>query len=114
MKDDSVLVARIADSAGKISRAVQGRSLEDFTAVETIPAAVTLWLTQIGEMAKRVSEQTKSRYDLPWRDITGFRDMAVHDYFELSIPDIYETATKDIPHLLHELQSAHRGTNQDH
>ena len=104
MKDDSVLIARIVDSAEKIIRAVAGKNLAQFTDDEVIPAAVTLWLTQIGEMAKRLREETKSTYNLPWRDITGFRDMAVHDYFELSIPDIYETATKDIPTLVQELQ----------
>lgn len=104
MKDEAVFIARIADSAKKVQRAVAGKSLDKFAAIETLPAAVTLWLTQIGEMAKRLSTETKAKYDLPWRDIMGFRDMAVHDYFELSVPDIYETAIRDIPHLLHELR----------
>jgi uncharacterized protein with HEPN domain len=105
MKDDSVIIARICDSADKIMRAVSGRSEEEFVAVETTPAAVVLWLTQIGEMAKRLSKTTKEMYDLPWRDITGFRDMAVHEYFELSLPDVYLTATRDIPEVLKVLRA---------
>lgn len=104
MKSDTVLISRICDSADKIVRAVVGRDEAAFVAVETTPAAVVLWLTQIGEMAKRLSPKTKEMYDLPWRDITGFRDMAVHEYFELSLPDVYLTATRDIPELLRVLR----------
>ena len=104
MKDDAVLLSRIIDSAEKIIRAVQNKSEEEFTQIETTPAAVVLWLTQIGEIAKRIHEHTKLQYALPWKDITGFRDMAVHDYFELSVADIYVTATQDIPELLRVLK----------
>ena len=104
MKDESVLLARMVDSAEKILRATQGKSEQEFGDVETTPAAVVLWLTQIGEIAKRLREDTKSRYALPWKDIIGFRDMAVHEYFELSLADVYLTATKDIPELVRVLK----------
>ena len=104
MKDDSILLARICDSARKIMRAMEGRSETSFAEEEIRPAAVILWLTQIGEIAKRLSEETKGNYELPWKDITGFRDMAVHEYFELSLPDVYLTATQDIPEMLKILQ----------
>lgn len=104
MKSDTVLISRICDSADKILRAVAGLDEASFTSTETTPAAVVLWLTQIGEMAKRLSVKTKDTHPLPWRDITGFRDMAVHEYFELSLPDVYLTATRDIPELLRVLR----------
>ncbi len=103
MKADSIIIDRIRDSAEKIIRHIQGKSLEEFKADECVSAATILWLLQIGELAKHLGSKTKEMYVLPWKDIAGFRDMAVHEYFELSLPDIFLTATKDIPELLHEL-----------
>jgi len=42
---------------------------------------------------------TKKKIDLPWKRITGFRDVAIHDYTELNLEDIWDTVNKDIPEL---------------
>jgi uncharacterized protein with HEPN domain len=53
----------------------------------------------IGEAAKRLSEDTKSKIDLPWKRITGFRDVAIHDYTDLDLEDVWDTVNKDISEL---------------
>jgi len=35
-------------------------------------------LALIGELAKRVSKENQSQISLPWKDISGFRDRAIH------------------------------------
>ncbi len=99
MKSDDVYLGRMCDGIAKIRRATSGIDGKDFSASETAVAAVILWLMQIGEIAKRVSPETKERMPVAWKQITGFRDVAVHDYFELSVRDVWLTATKDIPEL---------------
>lgn len=108
MKSDDVYLGRMCDSAMKITRTVRDMSAEEFAANETAVASVIfiLWLAQIGEIAKRISEETKARVDVSWKQITGFRDVAVHDYFELSVRDVWLTATKDIPELIRVLNCA--------
>lgn len=96
MKSDEVYLARICDAIDRIRRATDGRNEEAFSTDER---AVVLWLMQIGEISKRLSEETKVRIDAPWKQIAGFRDVAVHDYFNLSVRDVWHTATEDIPAL---------------
>jgi len=106
MKKDEIYIARICDSARKILEATKGMNEESFTADEVTTAAVILWLSQIGEIAKRISTEAREQYpSIPWKDIVGFRDMAVHEYYNLSIPDVWLTVTKDIPVLLGELST---------
>ena len=53
----------------------------------------------IGEMAKKLSNQTKMSLKLPWREIAGFRDRAIHDYYEMDLDIIWDTVQEDIPAL---------------
>ena len=42
-------------------------------------------LAVIGELSKRLSGEFKKRVSLPWKQIAGFRDRAVHDYYQLDL-----------------------------
>ncbi len=42
-------------------------------------------LAVIGELSKRLSDEFKKRVSLPWKQIAGFRDRAVHDYYQLDL-----------------------------
>lgn len=49
-----------------------------------------------------MSEETKSRIDLPWKDIAGFRDRAIHDYYSIDLDVVWRTVTDDLP-MLHRI-----------
>jgi len=107
MKTDSVYLGRISDSINKIQRATAGMSAEEFAQNEVVVASTILWLVQIGELAKKISQEKKDEIAVPWKQIMGFRDVAVHDYFDLSVRDVWMTVTTDIPALAKALQSNH-------
>jgi len=45
-----------------------------------------------------VGKELKGQYpDIPWRAIAGMRDKLIHDYFDVDVETVWETATKDIP-----------------
>jgi uncharacterized protein with HEPN domain len=50
----------------------------------------------IGELAKRVSLETKDKVSLPWKDIAGFRDRAIHDYFQIDLEIVWMTVVTDL------------------
>ena len=71
--------------------------LAQFKDDDKTQSAVILQLVVIGEMAKRISDETKNTIDLPWKEIAGFRDVAVHDYFSLDFEIVWQTVIDDIP-----------------
>lgn len=54
-------------------------------------------LALIGELAKRVTKDTQSQIQLPWKDIAGFRDRAIHDYYQIDVEIVWQTTIDDLP-----------------
>lgn len=55
-------------------------------------------ILQIGELARRLtSEFIVSNSEIPWRSIKAMRNIVVHAYGSISIPDVWETIENDIP-----------------
>ncbi len=60
-------------------------------------SAVLMQLQVIGEMSKKIPEETKENIPVPWKKISGLRDMVSHDYFSLDMPAIWKTITENVP-----------------
>lgn len=99
MKSDAVYIAQLCASAQKIRSYVLGMTNEQFLADEKTQSAVIMQLSLIGELAKRLSQETKGSIDLPWKEIAGFRDIAIHDYFSLDIDIVWQTINTDLVHI---------------
>jgi len=57
-------------------------------------------ILQIGELAGRLSSDfTAAHSSVPWRSIKAMRNIAAHAYGSMSIPDVWDTITNDIPTL---------------
>lgn len=97
MKDDSVYINQILDAVYKIEKFTSGMSRDDFVQNQMAQSAVIMQLALIGELVKNISTETKGSIDLPWKDIAGFRDKAIHDYFGMDINLVWNTVVSDIP-----------------
>ncbi len=75
------------------------KAFHEFEANEEKVDAVILNLEQIGETAKKLSEETKSLYAVEWKRIIGMRNMISHNYEGVNINIIYLIATKNIVEL---------------
>ena len=53
-------------------------------------------LALLGELAKKISKETQSQIDLPWKDITAFRNRAIHDYYQLDLEIVWQTIIEDL------------------
>ena len=107
MKSDALYLERIADSIRKIESFTEGFDADNFGKDEKTQSAVMLQLMLIGEMTKRVSTETKKSIDLPWKEISGFRDRAIHDYYDIDLDIVWQTIISDIPALKKALASKH-------
>ena len=54
-------------------------------------------LEVIGQLAKKMSDETRTKVEVPWKKRAGLRDWAAHDYFSLELPLVWETAITDAP-----------------
>lgn len=96
MKDDRVYLAQMLDAAEKIREFVAGLDNAAFLNDRKTQSAVILQLALIGEFAKRVSGTVRASIDIPWKEIAGFRDRAIHDYFQIDLQIAWDTIELDL------------------
>jgi len=97
MKSDDVYLKQILDAVIKIKLFVSGVNSSQFLTDQKTQSAVIMQLALIGELSKKISINTQSQIDLPWKDIAGFRDRAIHDYYQIDLGIVWETISADIP-----------------
>ena len=96
MKDKSIYIFQILDAITKINTFVNGLNWDMFQVDNKTQSAVIMQLTLIGEVSKKIPTEIKEQIDLPWRDIAGFRDRAIHNYFEIDLDVVWNTIQTDI------------------
>lgn len=104
MKNDKTYIENILDSIKKIEEFTKEVNKENFVENQMMQSATILQLALIGEEANKISKETKSKIDLAWKEIVGFRNMAFHEYMNLEINIVWDTIQEDIPTLKKELQ----------
>ena len=61
-------------------------------------SACAFLVSQIGELAKEVSEETQNKYGyISWRSIKGMRNKSVHDYENIDLSVLWGTIIKSLP-----------------
>ena len=57
-------------------------------------------ILQIGENVKKLSNETKEKYNkVPWDKIVGMRNFVAHDYGSINIKLVFNSTQIDIPEL---------------
>jgi uncharacterized protein with HEPN domain len=101
-KKDLSIIRHILDYCYEIEQTVFrfGNNTESFYSDKIYRNAVAMSILQIGELAGRLSaEFTAIHSDIPWRNIRAMRNIVAHAYGSISIPDVWDTVTNDIPKL---------------
>jgi uncharacterized protein with HEPN domain len=96
-KDNIAYLHLMMDSFAKIQDYIKDMEYEDFLADSKTQSAVIMQLQVIGELAKKMPDEIKQPINIPWKLIVGMRDMVSHDYFNLDIKSVWDTAIKSVP-----------------
>jgi len=106
MRPDRLFLQDILVAADAIGHHIGGRDESDIANDRTAQAAILHELAVIGEAASRVTQELRERSpEIPWRQIVGFRNVVIHEYFGLSWPIIWVTAAVDVPELRTKIES---------
>lgn len=99
MKDDKLYLEHILDCINKIDAYTNVGKIA-FVQTDLIQDGVIRNLEIIGEAAKRLSLEFRREYPaIPWKQITGFRDVLIHDYMGVDLDIVWEVIEKDLPTL---------------
>ena len=95
MRSDHLSLADILEA---IERFTAGIDEARFLADDLIQSAVLQKLSLIGEAAARLAETTRAQApEISWKEIIGFRNIAVHAYFSVDWRIVFTTVIDDLP-----------------
>ena len=95
---DAALIWDMLQAANDISDFLADQSLQEFTADRMLCLAVERCLQILGEAARHVSTAFQTRHtDIPWRRMIGMRNILAHDYGEIDLRIIFDTASVEVP-----------------
>lgn len=94
-----VYLEDIRDAIGRIDQyAVAGE--RTFFVDEKTQDAVIRQISIIGEAASRIPSAWKTKFaEIPWKKVTGMRNILVHDYSDTDIERVWRTVRSDLPPL---------------
>ena len=103
---DRQILIRLRGEVRLVSQMLDGFDLQSFLGDERTKRAVCMTLINIGELVENLSDEFRMAHNhIPWRAISGLRDITAHKYQTLRMEDVWLTATRDIPQLKKELDT---------
>ncbi len=103
MDKDIQIIQHIENYCHRIEETINrfGLDFDIFESDWDYKSSIAFNLQQIGELAKKLSDTFReNNADIPWKDISGMRDLFAHQYASMNLEEIWTTATIDIPILM--------------
>jgi uncharacterized protein with HEPN domain len=103
MKDSHVesqqRLQHIEKAVADIEKFTKGESLETFCEKDMLHDAVMMQFIIIGEAIINVESEKLDKYDYPWYKVKSFRNMIVHEYFNIKLPAVWQIIENDLQQL---------------
>ena len=105
MERDLQSLLDMLQSAQIVMNYISGRSQGELATDLQLQDAMIRRLLIIGEASKRVSETTQQTLiAIPWTAMNGMRNRLVHEYDEIDLNVVWDTAVNSLPTLISELE----------
>jgi uncharacterized protein with HEPN domain len=105
MRPEKLYLTDIIEATRAIEKFIRGVDFNEFEQNEMMNSAVLQKLTVIGEAASKLPKEFTKRFpEIPWRDIAGFRTIAVHEYFAVRWDIVWVAASEESPTLRKQIE----------
>lgn len=102
---DKLILAKILKYIEEIKLFIEGYSHREFKDDRKTINACVFNLSQIGELAGKVSEELQEEYsNIEWRGIKALRNRIVHDYDGVNLNMVWEFLTTELNELEDQLK----------
>ena len=106
MRREELYLRDIRAAAEAIQRFIAGFDESSFRDSELVSSAVLQKLAVIGEATARVTAELRSHHpEVPWAEISAFRNILVHAYFGLDWKVVWLAASRQVPVLRVQVES---------
>lgn len=98
---DATYLFDIFDSARFAQEYVEGMDEAAFDRDRRTRGAVIYEILIIGEAVKKLSPEFRAAHpEIPWKKMAGMRDVLIHDYRDVDVPNVWAAVTESIPALI--------------
>ena len=95
----------IKESLDKIEIYAKNVSEEQFKEDVKLQDAIIRRLEIIGEAVKNIPKSVRDiNESIPWTELSNFKNLLIHSYFEISLNRIWRIVVKRVPYLKEELK----------
>lgn len=102
---DKLIIIKILKYIDEIKMFINGYSHKEFNDDRKTINACVFNLSQIGELAGKVSEELQEEYsNIEWRGIKALRNRIVHDYDGVNLNMVWEFLISELNELEEQLQ----------
>ncbi|MFH1412503.1 MAG: DUF86 domain-containing protein [bacterium] len=99
-KDPKIFLEHILESIKEINKHIEKISKDKFLKDIKTQDAVIRRIAIIGEAVKKLPYDFKKNHlEINWREISGMRDMLIHEYFGINLSIVWKTVKQDISKL---------------
>jgi len=95
---DELRVRHVLDAIREIESYLQNVALEEFLSNSEKRFATIKQIEIIGEACTRISSTIKEKYlEVEWKNIVGFRNISIHEYFGVNFQIVWQITQNDLP-----------------
>lgn len=106
LERDAAHLWDMLDAAWQIMGFSAGLTAEQIQADKRTGYAIERALEIVGEAARRVTPETRSRHpEIPWSGIIGFRNVLAHEYGAIDYQRLYTVVVEGVPALTSSLEA---------
>ncbi len=105
MKDDRLYLIHIKECIERVIKYTE-EGKDVFFADTKTQDAVMRNLQILAESTQRLSDSLKDKHpEVDWRNISGFRNVAVHEYLRIDVKTVWDIVEQDLPVLEKQIEA---------